>query len=38
MKPEDKRKILMKKIIRKLDSRYVDIEILERIYNIVNNA
>lgn len=38
MKPEEKRKVLIEKIIRKLDSKYVDIEMLERIYNIVNNA
>lgn len=38
MKTEEKRKILIENIIRKLDSQYVDIEMLERIYNIVNNA
>lgn len=38
MKPEEKRKILIGKIIRRLNSQYVDIEMLERIYNIVNNA
>ena len=38
MKQEEKRKNLIEKIIRKLDSQYVDIEMLERIYNIVNNA
>lgn len=38
MTREERRKILIEKIIRKLDSQYVDIEMLERIYNIVNNA
>lgn len=38
MKPEEKRKVLIEKITRKLNSKYVDIEMLERIYNIVNNA
>ena len=38
MKSEEKRKILIENIIRKLDSQYVDIEMLERIFNIVNNA
>lgn len=38
MKPEEKRKVLIEKIIRRLNSKYVDIEMLERIYNIVNNA
>lgn len=38
MTQEEKRKILIEKIIRRLDSKYVDIEMLERIYNIVNNA
>lgn len=35
---EEKRKRLIEKIVRKLDSQYVTIDILERIYNIVNNA
>lgn len=38
MTQKEKRKILIEKITRKLDSKYVDIEMLERIYNIVNNA
>lgn len=37
MKSEEKRKILIEKIIRKLDSQYVDIEMLEHIFNIINN-
>lgn len=38
MKPEERRKVLIEKIIRRLDSKYVGIEMLERIFNIVNNA
>lgn len=38
MTQEEKRKVLIEKIIRKIDSKYVDIEMLERIFNIVNNA
>lgn len=38
MTQEEKRKVLIEKINRKLNSQYVSIEMLERIYNIVNNA
>lgn len=36
MTTEEKRKRLIEKIINKLNSQYVTIDILERIYNIVN--
>jgi hypothetical protein len=38
MTGEERRKRLIEKIVNKLDSRYVTIDMLERIYNIVNNA
>ena len=38
MTQEERRKRLIEKIVNKLDSRYVAIDILERIYNIVNNV
>lgn len=38
MTQEERRKILIEKITRKLDSRYVTIDVLERIFKIVNNV
>ena len=38
MTKEERRKRLIEKIVNKLDSRYVTMDMLERIYNIVNNA
>lgn len=38
MTQEEKRKRLIEKIVNKLDSKYVTIDMLERIYKIVNNA
>lgn len=38
MTREERRKRLIEKIINKLDSQYVTIDMLEQIYNIVNNA
>lgn len=38
MTQEERRKILIEKIIKKLDSQYVTVDVLERIFNIVNNA
>ena len=38
MTQEERRKRLIEKIVNKLDSRYVTMDMLERIYNIVNNA
>ena len=38
MTQEEKRKKLIEMIVKKLDSKYVTIDILERIYKIVNNA
>lgn len=38
MAQEERRKRLIERIVNKLDSKYVTIDMLERIYNIVNNA
>ncbi len=38
MTQEERRKILIEKIIKKLNSQYVTVDVLERIFNIVNNA
>ena len=38
MTQEERRKILIEKILNKLDSRYVTIQHLESIFLILNNA
>ena len=38
MTTQEKKQILIDKIIRKLNSKYVTVQILEKIFNIVNNA
>lgn len=38
MKQEERRKILIEKILKKLDSRYVTIQHLEKVFLILNNA
>ena len=38
MKQEERRKILIEKILKKLDSRYVTIKHLEKVFSILNNA
>ena len=38
MTQEERRKGLIEKILKKLDSRYVTIQNLEKIFSILNNA
>ena len=38
MTQEERRKVLIEKILKKLDSRYVTIQHLEKIFSIINNA
>ena len=38
MTQEERRKNLIEKIIKKLDSRYVTIQHLEKVFSILNNA
>ena len=38
MKEYEKRQVLIDKITRKLNSKYVTIQMLEKIFNIVNNS
>ena len=38
MVPEERRKGLIEKIINKLDSRYVTIQHLEKVFSILNNV
>lgn len=38
MTQEERRKVLIEGILKKLDSRYVTIQHLEKIFSILNNA
>lgn len=38
MTQEEHRKVLIEKISKKLDSRYVTIQHLEKVFSILNNA
>ena len=38
MTQEERRKVLVEKITNKLDSRYVTIQLLEKVFSILNNA
>lgn len=38
MTQEERRKILIEKILKKLDSHYVTIQQLEKVFSILNNA
>ena len=38
MTQEERRKVLIEKILKKLDSRYVTIQDLENVFSILNNA
>ena len=35
---EERRKVLIEKILKKLDSRYLTIQHLEKVFSILNNA
>ena len=38
MAQEERRKILIEKILKKLNSRYVTIQHLEKVFSILNNS
>ena len=38
MTQEERRKVLIEKILKKLDSRYLTIQHLEKVFSILNNA
>ena len=38
MTQEERKKILIEKILKKLDSRYVTIQHLNKVFSILNNA